>query len=135
MRNFIGSGWAFPPQLDHQHRVVLATGEDKIAQAIWIILSTPIGQRVMRPTFGSRLHELVFAPANAETYGLAARYAAEALRFWEPRIEVLAVEANPDPGRAEVLLITIHYRIKQSYDERSLVFPFYKIPGEARTHA
>ena len=52
----------------------------------------------MRPTFGSRLHELVFADLNAETLGLAEMYVKEALAFWEPRIEVVDVHAEPDPG-------------------------------------
>jgi phage baseplate assembly protein W len=134
MSNFIGSGWTFPPALDDRRGVALAEGADKIEQAIWIILNTPIGQRVMRPTFGSRLHELVFAPANAETFGLAERYVEEALGFWEPRIDLLDVVVGSDPTRDELLLITIHYRIKNSYDERSLVFPFYKVPGEARAN-
>ena len=125
----------FHPRYDNRRGVALAEGADKIEQAIWIILNTPIGQRVMRPTFGSRLHELVFAPTNAETFGLAERYVEEALGFWEPRIELLDVEAGSDLTRDELLLITIHYRIKNSYDERSLVLPFYKIPGEVRPNA
>jgi hypothetical protein len=95
-----------------------------------IILSTPIGQRVMRPTFGSRLHELVFAPLNPETLGLAELYVEEALTFWEPRIEVLEVTARSDPSQPSLLLVGIDYRIKATHDQRSLVYPFYRIPGE-----
>ena len=95
-----------------------------------IVLSTPIGQRVMRPTFGSRLHELVFAPLNPETLGLAELYVEEALTFWEPRIEVLEVTARSDPNQPSLLLVGIDYRIKATHDQRSLVYPFYRIPGE-----
>jgi len=35
-----------------------------------------------------------------------------------------------DPRDASRLLIEIHYEIKASHDRRSLVFPFYSIPGE-----
>lgn len=103
---------------------------EDIDQAISIILGTPIGQRVMRPTFGSRLHELVFSQANPNTWGLAELYVTESLGFWEPRIDVLEVVATTDPERRELLNIHIRYRVKASHDERSLVYPFYRIPGE-----
>jgi len=95
-----------------------------------MILLTPKGQRVMRPEFGCEIHELVFAPNNATTAGLAAYYVQEALRMWEPRIEVRRVDANPDPDSEGRLLVQIDYEIKATYDQRSLVFPFYRIPGE-----
>ena len=131
----IGVGWAFPVALDPCGRVELARGERDIEQAIQIILLTPPGQRLRRPEFGCQIHDLLFAPNDATTAGLAEYYVQEALARWEPRIRVLAVRAIPDPsplpdaqGR---LLITIDYEIKASLDRRSLVFPFYRIPGEA----
>ena len=130
MADFIGAGWSFPPRTDGRGGIALASGDDKIRQAIWIILGTPVGQRVMRPTFGSRLHELVFAPANPETLGLAETYVEEALSFWEPRIQVLEVNAGVDPARPGRLNIDIRYEVKATHDERSLVYPFYQIPGE-----
>ena len=129
-KDFIGTGWAFPPNADGRGGIALVSDAEKVEQAIKIILMTPIGQRVMRPTFGSRLHELVFAPASPDTFGLAEMYVQEALRFWEPRIEVLDVVASTEPERQYVMLINIRYRIKATHDERSLVYPFYQIPGE-----
>lgn len=142
MSDFLGTGWAFAPKWD-QHNVgrrglvlnsrggfALAAGFDDIEQAIWIILSTPVGQRVMRPTFGSQLHRLIFAPSNAETFGLAELYVTEALGFWEPRIRILDVTAYTDREERELLKIDVRYRVKSSHDERSLVYPFYRIPGE-----
>ena len=96
-----------------------------------MILLTPKGQRVMRPEFGSRLHDLIFAPNNATTAGLAAYYVEEALGMWEPRIRLQSVNANPDPLNPNMLQIEIRYEIKATHDSRALVFPFYRIPGEA----
>jgi len=128
--NFLGTGWSFPPRPDGRGGMALVSDAEKIEQSIRIILSTPIGQRVMRPTFGSRLHELVFAPLNPETLGLAELYVEEALTFWEPRIDVLEVTARSDPNQPSLLLVGIDYRIKATHDQRSLVYPFYRIPGE-----
>jgi phage baseplate assembly protein W len=130
LTSFIGTGWAFPPRPDGRGGIALVSDDDKIRQSIRIILGTPIGQRVMRPLFGSRLHELIFEPAGAEAFGLAEMYVQEALAFWEPRIEVLHVEAGSDRERRHMILIQLHYRIKATHDERSLVYPFYQIPGE-----
>lgn len=110
--------------------MTLMSDQQNIEKAIKIILSTPIGQRVMRPTFGSRLHELVFAPFNAETVGRADLYVREALAFWEPRIQITDVQVQQSYDQPNVLFIEIFYRIKSTHDERSLVYPFYQIPGE-----
>ncbi|PID86681.1 MAG: phage baseplate protein [Chloroflexi bacterium] len=126
----IGTGWAFPPGVNKQGGMALANGRSEIEQAIQIILMTTPGTRLMRPTFGSRLTELVFAPNNNQTAVLAQRYVAEALGMWEPRINVLDVTAYPDPDRNQCLVIEIQYQIKATQDKRTLVFPFYLIPGE-----
>ena len=52
---------------------------------------------VMRPQYGSLLHRLVFAPDDATTAGLAIHYVRQALVRWEPRVEVLDVDAGPIP--------------------------------------
>lgn len=130
MNDFIGAGWAFPVDLDARNRVALAHRERDIEEAISMILLTPKGQRVMRPEFGCQVHDLIFAPNDATTAGLAVYYVEEALGMWEPRITVEEVTARPDPDDPGRLLIEIRYRIKATYDRRTLVFPFYRIPGE-----
>jgi uncharacterized protein len=131
MRDFLGTGWAFPVSIDAHGRIALARQERDIEEAIHIILLTPRGQRVMRPEFGCQIHDLLFAANDATTAGLAAYYVEEALGMWEPRIQVLNVTARPDPLDPGRLLIDIQYEIKATHDRRSLVFPFYRIPGEA----
>jgi phage baseplate assembly protein W len=127
----IGRGWTFPLKIDSQGGISLTTERNEIEQSIIIILSTEIGQRVMRPRFGSRLHEIIFAPNNDYTADLARRYVEEALRMWEPRISNLNIDVKPDPQEHSRLLIDINYQIKATNDRRSLVYPFYLIPEEA----
>ena len=126
----VGRGWVFPPQTNAQGGMALTSQTSELVQAIWIILSTSPGQRVMRPTFGCRLQELVFAPNNSHTSAQARRYVEEALGMWEPRVRVQRVQAAPDPDDAARLLIEIEYEVKSTNDRRSLVYPFYLIPGE-----
>lgn len=128
--DIVGSGWTFPPSIDAQGGLALTSELSELEQSIVIILSTSPGQRVMRSTFGCRLHELVFAPNNSQTASRARRYVEDALRMWEPRINVLQVTAKPDPNDASSLLISIQYEVKATHDRRSLVHPFYLIPEE-----
>jgi hypothetical protein len=138
MNEFIGRGWAFPPRIG-LHGVVLTDAHNEINQAIQIILMTPLGQRVMRPTFGCRIHELGFAPNNNQTAAQAQRYVEEALNMWEPRVNLKRVRVeNFDPNDTSKnsrhkLWIEIEYEIKATHDRRSLVYPFYLIPEEGRT--
>jgi len=128
-REYIGQGLAFPLQVDPRGGIALATGTHDIEQAIRIILMTAPGERMMRPEFGCRIHELVFAPHDAATESLAAYYVQIALERWEPRIELREVEVVTDPARDGVLLVEIKYEVKDTHDERSIVYPFY-LSGE-----
>ena len=75
MAKFLGVGWQFPVELDaNKQRFAPAEYEESVRQSILIILSTAKGERVMRPDFGCGIHDLVFAPNNATTQGLAESY-------------------------------------------------------------
>lgn len=129
-KEIIGRGWAFPPQIGQQGGMALTSERNEIDQAIYIILTTSPGQRVMRPGFGCRLQELIFSPNNSLTATQARRFVEEALGMWEPRITVTRVEVRSHPTQDNCLLIEIDYEIKPTHDRRSLVHPFYLIPGE-----
>ncbi len=130
-RDIVGKGWVFPPRVDPQGGLALTNERNELVQSILVILSTSTGQRVMRPTFGCRLHELVFAPNNSHTAAQARRFVEEALGMWEPRINVIQVDVHPDPDEDNRLLIEIEYDVKATHDRRSLVHPFYLIPEES----
>jgi phage baseplate assembly protein W len=96
-----------------------------VRQSIEIILSTSKGERVMRPDFGCDLNKLLFAPNNGATQALAEFEVTEALRAWEPRIEVLDVSVRAGGDNGEVLLIDIDYRVRSTDNRFNLVYPFY----------
>ena len=123
--DILGAGFQFPVGLDGRGGIAMTKQEGGIEESIRIILGTPQGERRMRPMFGSRIHELVFGPNNASTWGLMRQYVEEALAWWEPRIEVLDVDARLDASDASKLLVNILYKVKATSDERTLVYPFY----------
>ncbi len=128
--DFIGAGWAFPSGVDGRGGIALARGDGDVAQAIFLILSTVPGERRMRPEFGCRIHEYIFAPMEPTTFGMVRYHVIEALGRWEPRITVQDVRVGPHPYNDGTLLIEIDYVLRATNDERNLVFPFYTIPQE-----
>src|SRR5215204_2041485 len=114
-KEFVGQGLAFPLQVNPRGELSLVTGSTDIEQAIGIILGTIPGERVMRPNFGCRAWELIFAPNNAATQGLLAFYVRQALEFWEPRIELIDVEVDSDNSNESALLVEIRYEIKTTH--------------------
>lgn len=136
MAKFLGKGWGFPidkkdgvPRVkrdpDPDGQFAAAEHEESINQAIWIVLSTPLGERVMRPNFGCAIHELVFAPNSPATRGMAEHHVREALLRWEPRIEVLDVRAITSDGPDEELWIGVDYRVRTTDTRFNFVYPFY----------
>jgi len=121
----VGRGLAFPPQVDDRGSVALTTNENEIQQAIYIILSTAPGERVIRPEFGCRIFDYIFAPANNATASAVEIEVRTALIRWEPRININKITVTPTPGANGMLLIDIDYEIKATNDRRNLVFPFY----------
>jgi uncharacterized protein len=127
---FIGRGWAFPLRTDATGGIAMVSREREIEEAIRLILGTSPGERPMRPEFGCRIHEFVFASADGATASLVAGEVRRALGRWEPRIDVEDVTVSFDARDAAVLYIDIRYSIRATNDRRNLVFPFYVIPGE-----
>jgi len=121
---FLGRGWSFPIAADGG-RIVEIGQDDKIRQAIEIILRTAPGERVTRPDFGCSIHELVFDTLGGDMIGRVESAISSALATWEPRIDVLAIAAQQDPDDPTRLLIEINYRIRSTNSRFNLVFPFY----------
>ncbi len=131
-RDLIGRGWRFPLGVNARGGIALVEGDEEIREAILLIVRTRKGGRPMRPEFGCDIWQLLFAPNDASTWNLAAYHVREALAMWEPRIDVSDVVATPDLDDPAILQVRVDYTIRSTHDERSLVFPFYTIPGEER---
>jgi phage baseplate assembly protein W len=127
---FIGRGLAFPLRIDPSGGIALVEHDREIQEAIRLILATAEGERPMRPEFGCRIHDHVFASPDADTRGVIAYEVEQSLVRWEPRIRVREVLVTPDPGEPSTLFIDISYSIRGTNDPRNLVFPFYTIPDE-----
>ncbi len=121
--DFLGQGLKFPISVK-KSKICTSAGNDSIKESIILILGTAIGERVMRPDFGCRLNEMVFASNDMGTATLIQNYVEEALMKWEPRIKVSDVSTNVRPD-STTMEIFIEYTVKSSNSKENLVYPFY----------
>ncbi|HMK50346.1 MAG TPA: GPW/gp25 family protein [Thermodesulfovibrionales bacterium] len=124
-KEFLGIGWKFPVTTDGSRHVEMSDYEQDIREAIWIILSTAKGERLMRPDFGCGIHDFVFASINSSSLTLVERTVREALNQWEPRIVLADVKTLNDKINEGKLMISIDYRVRTTNNRFNMVFPFY----------
>jgi uncharacterized protein len=123
--SLLGKGWNFPPQPNERGgNLEYASGPEKIRQSIRIILETEPGERIMRPAFGCGLRRYLMKPNTTATRALMQRDVQQALKTWEPRIDVRSVEVTPGDDPA-LLLIEIFYAHKRDGKQCNFVYPFY----------
>jgi phage baseplate assembly protein W len=75
-----------------------------VRQSIKKILTTPIGSRVMRRDFGSRIPDLVDNPLNDANRLRVIAATADAVIRWEPRIRVSRITLEQDGAALTVTL-------------------------------
>jgi phage baseplate assembly protein W len=102
-----------------------------VRQSIMLLLSTRPGERIMRPAFGCDLHRLVFETCDATTAGLAIHYVRQAITRWEPRAEILRLDADVAPDDPNRLDIVLDYRVRFLHATDRIVFPVNLSPMEA----
>ena len=128
-REFLGKGWKFPVRIDSKGAIELSEYEQDIREAIWIILSTAKGERVMRPDFGCGIHDYVFTSVNTANIALIESSVREALTTWEPRIEIQQVNVSTENIDIGQLMISIGYTVRSTNNEFNMVYPFYLTEG------
>ncbi len=104
-------------------------GDAAVRQAVLLLLSTRPGERVMRPTYGCGLHRLVFSPNDDTTAGLAIHAVRQALERWEPRVEVIRLDAMPSPTNPGRLEVSLEYQVRRTLHSGHLAFPV-QLTGE-----
>jgi len=82
-------------------------GLEHLKQSIHDILSTPIGSRVMRRDYGSRIMELIDRPMNAELVADLQAAVVMSITAHEPRLHLTKVvigmpDADPEMVRREM---------------------------------
>lgn len=110
----------FPFHIDDRGRTAEAPDEEHISDLIEQVLFTSPGERVNRPTFGSGVMQLLFAP-NSEALAGATQIAVQsALQQWlGDLIEVEDVQVSNEDSK---LLVLIQYQIRRTQERRVTQF-------------
>jgi len=110
-RRIFGQGMAFPPRVGPDGRMAWSVGETNVHESIRIILSTEPGERLRLPAFGAGLRRFLFEPNTLATHTLIKQAIGEALKRWEPRIQLESVEVAADGRDTESAIATLTYRL------------------------
>ena len=121
-RDVLGTGWRFPPTPGGTGGFELRAGPALVRQSLLIILGTEPGERLMRPDFGCALRTYLMEPNTPATREGIARDVAAAIRYWEPRVELGAVEVLPTDDPSAVLVSVTYTLVRdQSVDAIQVV--------------
>jgi hypothetical protein len=123
--DFLGTGWRFPILPDEAGRLAYATGAESVEHCLRALLLTGLGERAMRPDLGTRAPDLVFAPDSVQNLDDLEDSIRDAIRLFEPRVELDEVRAEVAPGEESRVTVSVVYRIRHTNTRANLVFPFY----------
>ena len=122
---FLGTGWGFPPTFSRTLLgVEMVSGLSDIRESLQILFSTAQGERVMLPEYGCDLWRMVFHGLTTTLTTQLRDMVEQAIVLWEPRIDVLSVEATPDPGRDSLVNIEIEFVVRRTNTRSNFVYPF-----------
>ena len=129
---YLGTGWGFPPTFDKAaKRVKLVSAEQDICESLRILLSTSLGERVMQPTYGCNLQELLFEPLSPTVASNIKELVRTAILYHEPRIFLnnLELEQTPREEMNGLINIIVDYTIISTNSRFNFVYPFYLQEG------
>ena len=134
-KSFLGKGWGFPPEFRGRSKEPRMVSEDQdIRESLLILLSTRPGERVMHPTYGCGIHDMVFENVNESTITELVSGVERAILFFEPRITVERIEVDRSGVDGSgildgILRILIDYTVRTTNTRNNIVFPFYLREG------
>ena len=110
----------YPYHFDSTGRTAETTEDDHIRDLIEAVLFTAPGERVNRPTFGSGLMRLIFAPINDALAATVQMSVQGALQQWlGDRIRVEGVQVESEDT---TLRIQVQYTVLKTLERRTAQF-------------
>lgn len=112
--------FAYPFKIDKNGRAATATDADHIEQMIEQVLFTSMGERVNRPTFGSGVDQLVFAPLSDDLAKTTQMLVNGSLQQWLG--DLITVQSVVVTWQESTLQIVVTYVIKQTQRQQVATF-------------
>ncbi len=105
-------------------------GIDDVSQCLGIIIMTPRGSDILRPTFGCNLFSYIDKPINRALPHIVREITAQ-ITLWEPRVTLISVTAAPVlDGSSQTgakLLVTVTYQLQLTGATRTVTVPIGKL--------
>lgn len=128
--SFLGTGWSFPPSFDKERgETEMLSDVEDIQSSLHILLTTRLGERVMQPTYGCNLDELVFEALSSTFKSFIKDLIKTAILYHEPRIRLNKIELDDSRDLEGIILIVIDYTVRTTNTRFNYVFPYYKNEG------
>ena len=88
------------------------SGREHLVQSIQILLSTPLGSRVMLPAYGSAVVDLIDQGTTDSARLRIYKATLESLKRWEPRLDTQRVQAKfNEQGEVEITIEGIYENV------------------------
>jgi phage baseplate assembly protein W len=110
----------YPFQIDTSGRTATTNEEEHIRQLIEQVLFTSIGERVNRPTFGSNINQLVFAPNSQGLSATTQMLVQGALQQWLGTL--IVVKSVNVQSNDSTLTVTVQYTIRRNQQQKETIF-------------
>lgn len=106
----------------------MISGEEDIISSLQILMTTSIGERILRSRYGSRVPSMVFEPLDSSQRAVLRQHILDSINLYEPRIIPMEVTVEMDVlvGRVD---INVDFKIIATNNRRNFVYPFYIIEG------
>ena len=110
----------YPFHFDGRGRTARTDDDDHIRDLIEQVLFTAPGERVNRPSFGTGLTQLLFAPNGGELATATQFLVQGALQQWLG--DLILVEAVQVDSQDEVLTVTVQYVVRRNLQKQVAQF-------------
>jgi phage baseplate assembly protein W len=110
----------YPFQVDSRGRPAVTSQEEHIRQLIEQVLFTSLGERVNRPTFGSSIQQLVFAPNSEELAAATQLLVQGALQQWLG--DLILVKSVTVQSEDSTLTVIVQYVIRRNQQPQQTTF-------------
>jgi len=126
--SFLGKGWSFPPTFDLSNKSIeMVENQKDIEQSLEILLSTRVGERVLRSDYGCDLTAMLFESITVTLLTKIKRIIERAITQYEPRIDLDNIFfTNQNKNQLEgIINIQLEYTIRSTNSRLNFVYPFY----------
>ena len=126
VNDFLGVGWKFPMEVDETTgRIKTSSYEEDVKEAVYIIMMTKVGERMMQPNFGCRISDFIYSSMDYSSLIQLQNEIVNALILWEPRIIETEVIIETDDKEIGRLNISLSYVVRLTNNPYNLVYPYY----------